>query len=76
MSCQIIKHVTDTCNDTPAPSTFSPSQGFGPTFSASGLYYYFDGFTGENWPTHDPCGRNQPNQLKGVAEPHGNIFIR
>ena len=39
-------------------------------------YYYFDGNTGTNWPTHDPCGTNNLNQLTNVANPHGNIYIR
>ena len=79
VSCQIVKRVTETCNDRPAPVYFLPSKAYGPMFYFSGysnIYYYFDGYTGPGWPTHDPCGRNQPNHLKGVAEPHGNIFIR
>lgn len=39
-------------------------------------YYYFDGNTGTNWPTHDPCGTNNLNQLTNVDNPHGNIYIR
>lgn len=76
INCQIIKHVTDTCKQTPAPSVLKVGSGYGPKFLNSKLYYYFEGYTGRSWPTHDPCGRNNPNQLKGVAEPHGNIFIR
>ncbi|XP_078342127.1 uncharacterized protein LOC144627970 [Oculina patagonica] len=80
VSCQIIKHVTDTCNATLAPSMFSPSQGFGPMFYSStywgSTYYYFEGYTGDHWPTHDPCGTNRGNQVKNVVNPHGNIFIR
>ncbi|KXJ07418.1 Collagen alpha-2(V) chain [Exaiptasia diaphana] len=29
-----------------------------------------------NWPTHDPCGRNQQNHFKNVPNPHGNIYVR
>ena len=81
VSCQIIKHVTDTCKDTPAPSKFSPSQGYGPVFYSMGqhwssTYYYFDGYTERNWPVHDPCGASQPNQVENVVNPHGNIFVR
>ena len=80
MSCQIVKRVTDTCNTTQAPTKFASSKGYGPMFYSTGewgtsAYYYFDGYRGENWPTHDPCGKNQGNHLKNVADPHGNIYI-
>jgi hypothetical protein len=42
MSCQNIKNVATACS------------GVAPYLSASSLYYYFDGYTGDNWPTHDP----------------------
>ncbi|KAJ7355124.1 hypothetical protein OS493_027913 [Desmophyllum pertusum] len=78
--CQIVKHVTDTCKDKSAPSKYSPSKGFGPMFYTSGYSnttsYYFDGYTGNHWPTHDPCGENNGNHVKNVVNPHGNIFIR
>ena len=48
----------------------------GPAFSASTAFYYFDGYKGNHWPVHDPCGTDSPNQLKGVENPHGNLFIR
>ena len=79
VSCRIVKHVTDTCKDKLAPGKFSPSKGYGPMFYTStyfgGTYYYFDGYTSENWPTHDPCGLNHGNQERNVVNPHGNIFI-
>ena len=78
VKCQVVKNVTDTCQDSPAPSRFVPihSQTFGPIFSSSNIYYYFDGYTLMHWPTHDPCGKNELNHLKNVDNPHGNIFIR
>ncbi|KAJ7355107.1 hypothetical protein OS493_027896 [Desmophyllum pertusum] len=75
VSCQIVKRVTDTCKERPAPSTFALTS-YGPVFSTTKLYYYFDGYTGNNWPTHDPCGENNENHVKNVVNPHGNIFIR
>ena len=75
VTCQIVKRVSDTCKERPAPSTFDPSRD-GPTFSTTGFYYYFDGSTGIEWPTHDPCGENGGNHVKNVVNPHGNIFIR
>ena len=76
VSCQIIKLVTPTCNGTLAPSQFTGSGGYGPMLRGSKLYYYFDGYTGDNWPTHDPCGLNKANHVKNEANPHGNIYIR
>ncbi|KAJ7355125.1 hypothetical protein OS493_027914 [Desmophyllum pertusum] len=75
VSCQIVKRVTDTCKERPAPSTFAPSR-YGPVFSTNKLYYYFDGYTKSNWPVHDPCGENDGNHVTNVVNPHGNIFIR
>ena len=75
INCRIIKYVTATCRETLAPSVLKVSTGYGPKFLNTKLYYYFDGYTGNSWPTHDPCGQNWSNHLKGVAEPHGNIFI-
>lgn len=45
--------------------------------SAYDTYYYWEGsvITG-NWPTHDPCGLNGTNQVKGVANPYGAVFLR
>ena len=80
VSCQIVNHVTETCNGAPAPSMFTPELAFGPVFYSPvhipGHYYYFDGSTVYYWPTHDPCGTNEENNLKHVTNPHGNIYIR
>ena len=81
VNCTIIKHVTDPSYEV-VPSKFSPARQnyYGPLLSLSGrpngLYYYFDGYTGNHWPVHDPLGTNSPNQKKNVPDPHGNIFIR
>ena len=81
VNCTIIKHVTDPSHEV-VPSKFSPDQQnrYGPLFYVSehsgSFYYYFDGYTGQHWPTHDPLGTNSPNQKKNVPDPHGNIFIR
>lgn len=77
VSCQIIKQVTETCEKRPAPSRFAAPGNYGPKFKTTeNMYYYFDGYKGENWPTHDSCGRNQGNHVKNVVNPRGNIFIR
>ncbi|XP_078381152.1 uncharacterized protein LOC144663932 [Oculina patagonica] len=80
--CDIVKRVSSTCPDGPAPSTFTTHSSFlhcGPYFSGGQggyLYYYFDGCTAKNYPTHDPCGNDADNGLKNVTNPHGNIFVR
>ena len=79
VNCRVIKYVTATCNEKSGPFTFARIQGYGPRFyysSWNSPYYYFDGYTGDDWPTHNPCGRGKPNHLKHVAYPHGNIYIR
>jgi len=39
-------------------------------------YYFFDVSLKGKIPFHDPCGNSSDNHLKGVQNPHGNIFIR
>lgn len=75
VNCQMVKLVNNRCTST-LPTSFKINTAYGPYFSASGLYYYFDGSKSANWPTHDPCGRNRANQLVHVYNPHGNIYIR
>ena len=74
LSCKLVKQVSKQCAGVVPKSIGMDSNG--PNLSSSSLYYYFDGNTSGNWPTHDPCGRNQANQVNGVVNPHGNIFLR
>ena len=74
LSCKLVKRVSKQCAGV-MPKTITMDS-HGPRLSSSSLYYYFDGNTSGNWPTHDPCGKNQANQVKGVVNPHGNIFVR
>ena len=74
ITCKLVKQVSKQCPGV-VPKSFRLSSN-GPWLQASSFYYFFNGSTRINWPTHDPCGRDQPNQLKGVVNPHGNIFIR
>lgn len=39
-------------------------------------YYYWDGCTHTNFPTHDICGKNDAKGHLFVANPHGNIYLR
>jgi len=74
VKCKLAKQVSQECAGV-VPNSLT-MHGYGPYLNSNSHYYYFDGNTGSNWPTHDPCGNNQANHLKGVANPHGNIFIR
>ena len=79
--CRIVRHVTNTCKETPAPSLLIIYQtDTGPMFKMSAsqydIYYFFDGYTVKHWPVHDPCGRNNDDNLEIVLNPFGNIFVR
>jgi len=74
IKCKLVKQVSQQCAGV-VPKSLA-MDGYGPVLRSTSTYYYFDGCATHNIPTHDPCGKNQPNHLKGVANPHGNIFIR
>ena len=74
VSCQNIKNVATACSGVVPYKIYWYS--YGPALFASSFFYYFDGDTSENWPTHDPCGTNSPNHKKGVSNPGGQIFLR
>ena len=71
--CKQVKQVSKQCAGVLPTSLHLHNNGM--YISANDLYYYFDGNTGSHWPTHDPCGTTKPNQLTGVVNPHGNIFV-
>ena len=75
INCMIIKYVTNTCKETSAPSFFGSGLGFGPIFFIHSCYYNSNNLTEYDWPVSDPCGKGELDQLNGVAEPRGNIFI-
>ena len=74
INCKLVKQVSQQCAGVVPNSLTMYSNG--PYLNSNSHYYYFDGNTGSDWPTHDPCGKNQANHIKGVANPHGNIFVR
>ena len=74
IACKLVKQVSEQCAGVVPNSLVLHPNGL--YLKSSSIYYYFDSSTSGNWPTHDPCGTNQPNQLKGIANPHGNIFVR
>ena len=60
-----------------ASSYYTKSSDNGPFIQLINYYYFFDGSTDSSSPVHNPCALNfQENHLKGVANPHGNIFVR
>ena len=74
ISCQNVKNVATACGGVvPYEMIWYRT---GPYIIASSLYYYFDGDTRWNWPTHDPCGKDEPNHKKGVSNPGGQIYLR
>ena len=74
LSCKLVKQISQQCAGV-VPKSFNLHHR-GPHLNDNNLYYYFDSDTRGEWPTHDPCGTASANHLKGVANPHGNIFIR
>ena len=73
LSCKLVKQVSQQCGGV-VPTSFAFDSN-APYLSSTGAFYYFDSSTSGSWPTHDPCGQDQLNQLAGVANPHGNIFV-
>jgi len=80
VTCQLVKPVATACTTTvPAYWGQSDPAGVGLYLNSSlfATYYYYEGYTTTgNWPTHDPCGTNLPNQLTNVTNPHGQLWVR
>ena len=75
LSCKLVKQVSQKCAGV-VPTSLVLHR-YGPYLASSGsVYYFFKGYIGSDWPGHDPCGRGAPNHLQGVANPHGNVFVR
>ena len=75
VACKLVKQVNKKCTGV-VPNSLKVHDSDGPYLAGSGLYYFFEGTTYSEWPVHDPCGSTSANQLNGVANPHGNIFVR
>jgi hypothetical protein len=81
VTCQMVKVVVTGVCTTTVPSYWGQSDpagvGFYTSSSLLSTYYFYEGFTQTaNWPTHDPCGTNAANQKDGVANPHGQLWVR
>ena len=65
------EEVADACDNQPPDQMWPDHGGPGPALGGPDLYYYWDGWQGGNWPTHDPCGSNADNHVKEVENPGG-----
>ncbi|XP_028392894.1 uncharacterized protein LOC114517393 [Dendronephthya gigantea] len=74
VKCQNIKNVATACKDVVPTRIIWHAEG--PFLGAKGVYYDFQGYTGDHWPTHDPCGTSRQNQKKNVPHPGGQIYLR
>jgi hypothetical protein len=74
LACTMVQPVGPLCPTIVPDKLFLDPRG--PILAATMTYYYWDGSTNSNYPTHDPCGTNSPNQANGVADPRGAIYLR
>jgi hypothetical protein len=78
VECTIVKLVATACT-TQVPTVLSWYQR-GPTLlldsTGSPHYYFWDASITGSWPTHDPCGLDQQNQLGAIPNPGGAIWLR
>jgi hypothetical protein len=79
MTCSIVQLVATACTAVVPTRIAFDTVAAGLFASLNGLstYYYWEGSTATaNWPTHDPCGSNQANQVTGVTSPYGAVYLR
>ena len=77
--CKKVKNISKICSDVSAPSYHVPIPCGAALLKVNhrdAKQYVFNADLRHGWPVHDPCGKGKANQLKGVLNPHGNIFIR
>lgn len=75
LTCSIVQLVATACTMTVPTSLGIFTYGY--ALNAGSIFLYWDGSTtGGHWPTHDPCAANQENQLTGIANPYGAIYLR
>jgi hypothetical protein len=74
IDCTLVRLVATACtNVTPNFLRLDPQ---GPSLQEGSNFYYLEANTQNNWPTHDPCGNNAQNQLTGISNPGGAVFLR
>ena len=74
LNCQNIKNVATACSGVVPKKAIWYSRG--PSLHTTSYYYFFDGGTGGNVPTHDPCGTDHLSHKKAVSNPGGQIYLR
>jgi hypothetical protein len=77
VACDVVKVVPNKCTTVAPTQLVADTEG--PTLtigSVQNKYYYFDGSQQNSWPTHDPCGTNSANQLTGVTDASGAVYVR
>jgi len=74
VTCRTVVDMTQTCQGVVPSNLFFGIHG--PSLNATSLYYYFDGDQSIDWPTHDPCGINSPQQVAAPAREGGVIYLR
>ncbi len=75
ITCEAVHEVIDCFGEVKVPNRLVVHIR-GPALDLDSHYYYWDGYTLANSPTVDPCGKDQANQKKGVADPRGAIYIK
>ena len=77
LDCRLLKSITINCPTLPVDAAFRFRTGNdrGPSIDLTHFFFYWDGTTDSNWPTHDPCGTNQAKHLSGPV-PEGQIWLR
>ena len=79
LSCKVIKYLSDLCRGVVPDRIKKTHCGFRfkvGSYTRHHNYYNLNVCTSSAPPHHDPCGESKPNYLKGVQNPHGNVFIR
>jgi hypothetical protein len=86
IKCRVVRNLIGRCGDVVPTLIMRKGPMCGPKLvlgrrrpSPPGCSTNFIDFNGDlrkGWPVHDSCGTCGPNQLKDVAMPRGNVFIR
>lgn len=75
VDCHMVRALSDQCADVVPRFLVPDHAGRGPALNAGDHYYYWEGATNAHWPTHDPCGTNQPNHVR-TDDPRGAVLLR
>ena len=74
IACTNFMDVTTNCSGTPSQIVWTPC---GPRLYHRNTMYFFDGSSTSCFPTHNSCDDSWKNNYKkGVADPHGSIYLK